>query len=393
MAPNAPIPCCDDLWGIGSQRSQWPASPFQPFTASQRLWQCVRLTEPGDIVVHRPFLSFPKADLLETCKSNNIPYVQDKTNFDPRLTQRNAVRALRSHHRLPRALQDTSILGLIENAREGVSDFQKKATDFLRTVSAKEVNLSSGLIELSIPRRFVELYRDNRLAAANVVERLAALVNPHATHLLAPAHFVDQVAGIMAAEPDEDQVTRRFSVRSVLFEAKVRSPGEESVIWRLSRCRPALPELKHLELGFAPILESRQGLYRSSTVLWDSRYWIRLHSSHGEAISAVKVRSFQESDMKLLPTWVDKRAMKRIKAMLRRMAPGYIQYTLPVLTCGGTPIALATLDSNLINEKAWKEYQPSLGISGAWLKWEIYYKDISDTKNWTPDGRDLGTAG
>lgn len=55
------------------------------------------------VIIYRPLLDFHKQDIINTCQHHDIKWVQDKSNFDPSLTERNAIR-----HRLKGVLGQRS---------------------------------------------------------------------------------------------------------------------------------------------------------------------------------------------------------------------------------------------------------------------------------------------
>ncbi|CAK7214900.1 hypothetical protein SEUCBS140593_002346 [Sporothrix eucalyptigena] len=69
-------------------------------------------TEDLGIMAYRPLLPFAKDRLVATCLANNVPWFEDKTNADPTMTMRNALRYVARNHTLPKALQKPAILQL-----------------------------------------------------------------------------------------------------------------------------------------------------------------------------------------------------------------------------------------------------------------------------------------
>ncbi|KAL2829951.1 PP-loop family protein [Aspergillus cavernicola] len=87
----------------------------------------------GGILLIRPLLSFPKSNLVATCHENGVPFVSDPTNFDPTLTPRNAIRSLLVSNSLPRALQNQSILSLVQKSQTLIRDSHRFSDEILRT--------------------------------------------------------------------------------------------------------------------------------------------------------------------------------------------------------------------------------------------------------------------
>ena len=393
MANTAPIPACEGLWGIRSRESTKPAwKVLESSDHGQRanvvttgLQQPMNRAEPGGMTVHRPLLPFSKASLVATCEANGIPYVQDKTNFDPTLTPRNAVRYLRGCYKLPKALQDDSILNLIGTARQKVHDVQSKGLEFLRRVRITNLSLVAGFVELSIPQTFAQLRRQNPSAAANVVEKLCSLVSPNSTEsyrLLTPSHLVDRLAEAITQTPNPDHKVGgfRFTIGKVLWETtKPASAMDVPFMWRLSRCPPAARGRKDAEVEFPIDPDSGPGKFRSTSILWDFRYWMGLQSFSAEVISAVRVRFLQPNDLTSLHGALARDDMKQVIKMLSRYAPAHIRYTLPVLTIQGHVIAFPTLRADIINKEAYNQQVSLLGGQNASLRWQVHYKAITES--------------
>lgn len=74
--------------------------------------------ESGGIKVYRPLLCFSKQELRDTCEANDMSWFEDKTNADPTLTMRNAIRHIYANNKLPVALQKPSILALAQRLQK-----------------------------------------------------------------------------------------------------------------------------------------------------------------------------------------------------------------------------------------------------------------------------------
>ncbi len=403
MRRSAPIPGCEGLWGIRCQESTKPtwrmlqSSEYgqKPHVVTARLLQPVSAVEPGGVMVHRPLLPFSKASLVATCEANGIPYVQDKTNSDPTLTPRNAVRILRGQHKLPRALQDEAILELVTKARKHSRDVRSRGAQFLREVQITRLSLVSGFTELVIPEAFVKLSRHDPSVAAHVVEKLCSLVSPSSTEsnrLLTPSHLVDQLAEAITqcSNPYSEDKGLRLTIGKVLWETT--SPAlamKVPFIWRLSRCAPAARGTKDMEVDFPIDPDSGAGMFRSRTLLWDFRYWIRLQSSHEGVISAVRIRFLQPTDLTSLHNGLPRADMKHVIKMLSRYAPAHIRYTLPVLTIRGTIIAFPTLRADTINKEAYDQQVSSLSCQNGTLRWQVHYKAITESATESAIAQDI----
>ncbi|KAF7440192.1 hypothetical protein PC9H_000536 [Pleurotus ostreatus] len=85
----------------------------------------------------RPLLSVRKEKILATCKEAEISYVQDKTNFQPEITIRNAIRHIISNGE---AFSQT----LPEHIREGIENMQARA----ESLEGASFDLSAGSEQL-----------------------------------------------------------------------------------------------------------------------------------------------------------------------------------------------------------------------------------------------------
>ncbi|GFP57203.1 tRNA(Ile)-lysidine synthase [Trichoderma asperellum] len=75
-------------------------------------------SEDGGVMIYRPLLEFDKGRLIATCETNGVRWFEDRTNTDPTLTTRNAIRKLTRVHTLPKALQKPSVLALAHRSRQ-----------------------------------------------------------------------------------------------------------------------------------------------------------------------------------------------------------------------------------------------------------------------------------
>jgi hypothetical protein len=66
--------------------------------------------------IRRPLLSFSKQRLVATCEALNIPWIEDESNQDHTMTERNAIRHIVARHKLPAALSKSSLFHMDEEA-------------------------------------------------------------------------------------------------------------------------------------------------------------------------------------------------------------------------------------------------------------------------------------
>ncbi|KAL4919741.1 PP-loop family-domain-containing protein [Aspergillus aurantiobrunneus] len=148
----ARIPECHGLHGVSGSGETVTVHPgdFQsqqghPEQQKQSEQRSSVDVSTGGILICRPLLSFPKSSLVATCHENKVPFVSDPTNFDPTLTPRNAIRSLLSSNSLPRALQNPSILSLIEKCQNLIRDSHRLSDEILESqCRLLDVSLASG---------------------------------------------------------------------------------------------------------------------------------------------------------------------------------------------------------------------------------------------------------
>ncbi|THC97886.1 hypothetical protein EYZ11_002637 [Aspergillus tanneri] len=169
IPPVARIPECHGIYGVSESGSAVVLQPRQdvsstgwcstPEQTSRATDDSHKTTTPhpkiymstGGILICRPLLSFPKANLLATCHENQVPYVSDPTNFDATLTARNAIRSLLSSNRLPRALQPPSILSLVRNSQVLLQETTDLSNQLLQQCKILDINLTTCTLILKFP--------------------------------------------------------------------------------------------------------------------------------------------------------------------------------------------------------------------------------------------------
>jgi hypothetical protein len=341
----------------------------------------IKVLRPGGTIIHRPFLSFSKAMLVATCDAHKIPYVVDATNYDATLTRRNTIRALRSLHKLPRAIQDDSILNLAQAGQAKVEDIRRRGSDVLEHVSTLLIDLNSGVLELAISKHVLEIFKSDYLAVANALQRLCDIVSPQPFEhgkLLASSGFVELFINLLSASSKDNKFPRRISTGEVLLEKIYRDgPSKMTHIWRLSRNKPSRSKGEALDVSFE---EDDKDFNHSGTVskfmLWDYRYWIRVHASHSQLLSAVRIRFFLKEDTKILRDKLQSMERFALDDLLNLHAKGDVRDSLPVLTLGDQVVAFPTLQAGVVSKQSFNKEASGMGLKDAWLKWEVCYKVI-----------------
>jgi tRNA(Ile)-lysidine synthase len=377
-APTGLIP--DYLSALGSSRTV-------PVLRSGRI-QGLR---HGGIEIYRPLLNFRKADLIATCEANNIPYVKDKTNDDPTYTRRNAVRLMRKEFRLPRALQERSMLKLCRSSREAAEGLEDRTAHQLKKISILSFDFTSGRTEVAIPQSFKATIRDDPIVAAMVVSKVASIVSPTAAdtrETLAPNSITELLNFALHHSWWTGPGTSRapmFTFDGVFFEALATPPETAQVktLWRLSRApMTSAASRSRQEVEFrGDAMGSPQD---SQWCLWDFRYWFRLKCDPFNLMYHFRVRPYQPSDTAWLKSTLDKVAWEVLQTKFRRHAPGKARYTLPVLTFDGFIVAFPTLFDVPLCEEVFLQQAYNLQFMGRpTFSWDVAYKLLpKDLASW-----------
>lgn len=387
----------------------------------------------GGVYLCRPFLGFPKENILKTCRKFEIPYVTDPTNFDPTLTPRNAVRSLISSGALPRALQSPSILSLIK-ASDNILQTSNQLADQLLSSKCRiiDLNLKSGMLVvqfLELPA-FLDSFRSN--LSENRATEIECLALRRITELISscPANqfslrsFEPFISRVFS--PKNDQPRHAFTLGGVKFMPLDVTPSPPSSgpaalpgvnprkggLWLLSRQpffknRAPVTNLEMSAQSSAPI-RARSNMTKHSRTewtLWDDRFWFRVTFSLNKTkvndpanpVSFV-LRPLQTDDLQQVRKnfGPGKRGLtyRSFQDKLLGDAPGDVRYTVPVLAVrfpskSGSKgdneevehlLALPTFDV-LLSGRRTRSDRPSEmefqhGGTVLTVKWEWMYKEI-----------------
>jgi tRNA(Ile)-lysidine synthase len=111
--------------------------------------------ERGGVQIFRPLLGFRKDQLIATCEQHHIPWAEDKSNQDPTLTLRNAIRHVFKENRLPAALSFDALLALGDQMKARV-DYYKDHVE--RLLGMREVMYKLDIQTGSLSVRFPPAY-------------------------------------------------------------------------------------------------------------------------------------------------------------------------------------------------------------------------------------------
>ncbi|ETI20915.1 hypothetical protein G647_07258 [Cladophialophora carrionii CBS 160.54] len=429
------IPCCEDIKGAQA------AIRHTGFEASLRdacaRWGVKKASDDpvrihqgetlvpssSGIQVHRPLLAFPKSAILQFCATYDIPYVLDKTNFDPTLTLRNAVRHLRTHYALPRALQGPSILEVQRRAQSSAKSLALRGESILRMMTIDVFDLRSGRMTVSLPPHFHTSCEADPEAGGYALARLTSVVSPQskddAEPTLVPRHNLREFL-----ERNQRRGGEQMTVQQALLEKsentqsesqyKATSDHEEdnsegdhrrlqrdrrSTVWTMSRPPMRRRELDRATMGFRfprqgkivkgkyssdpdPIYtadESHEKKLWSAWLLWDHRYWIRVRADSIEGLSRIRIRPYSESDVqKVYEMLEDER--DGFQAILAESAPGKSRFTIPVLTVDQHVSVFPTLNVMVGKSKSAVLNRASPNKASLSqhpiLEWEVCYKTL-----------------
>lgn len=362
--------------------------------------------EDGGVKIYRPLMHFSKRELEATCRKHQVEWVEDETNQDVTMTQRNAIRSLLQNQRLPRALSKESLLGLAQKMAEKIKGYETRAETLLRRTQILSLDLRSGRLIVRLPRQLrsykltPDIYRKNHLSvlrtrATMLLMRLLSLVTPLNYVQQSRVHSVAEVVfpeflGFDAETHRTVPPSLKFNIGGVLVQ-RMRSPAESSgdhnhtrscfsldgdFVWSFTR-EPyrhskgpyiIIPSFQQID----PPEPNRQSQSLEAAAhtasgpswqFWDGRYWIRVSNHTG---ADVVVRPLRTSDLHSIHKAVSPSQYKKFTGELRMAAPHDARWTIPVIaeTDGlERPLALPTLHCKL-------------DLTPLGLQWEIRYKYI-----------------
>ena len=372
--------------------------------------------ESGGIKIYRPLLSFPKEDLIMTCTSTGVEWVEDATNRDPTLTVRNAARKLLKTGRLPRALQKASLLQLAMSSQTKLKSREDVAERYIDACNIVKFDNRVGLLSVQLSE-VVRLARLNsslaetehdrcttrsQSAAVIFLRKLVEVVSPeNTTPLKAIQAVVDNM--IWTTDPPMGFTAARVkferfdSKRTKLEdnhplgipESRKELQNNETHIWTMSRepyrrwePRPTISiPYNSDEPHLRPPRENR-------FELWDGRFWIRVENNTRHLLI---VRPFTKADLKPFLAAISFPKRSSITKMLKEVAPGDIRWTLPTIALAD-PVGS---DDGISEVLA----LPSLGVvvdrMKNKLRWQIRYKRVNLNINATvgPSGAERNKFG
>ncbi|XRM42049.1 hypothetical protein ABZX51_005286 [Aspergillus tubingensis] len=407
-------------------------SPPTPTTQDQ---QKQYLISTGGISITRPLLSFPKRSLLATCKENNIPYVDDPTNFDPTLTPRNAIRSLLSEKKLPRALREESILSLMRKSNSLLRSVTENSNEILGLCEVLEFAPDTGclIIKFPSPSKKPTPTEKNKDTSSLTLRRITELISPFQENhfpLRSFEPFVSRVfpspstpfssSTMLQERGNVPAKQHSFTLGGVMLQPlrydsspppssttttttpDITNHGNTYLLTRQPYMRNRLPILPITVPIYPPLFPassssssscsstqhsgntetSQRPTDASDWHLWDNRYWFRVTgtsipppSGAGPTSLSLVVRPLQKSDLKGIRMAADKEEMRELMDRLGRDAPGLVRFTLPMLVLvgdGGNEVPVALPTMEMWLPGA----EDTLKSMSCTVRWEWMYKMI-----------------
>jgi tRNA(Ile)-lysidine synthase len=342
------------------------------------------LVSHAGIKLYRPLLEFPKSRLIATCEANSVPFVTDSSNFDPKTTERNAIRWLISNDKMPMALRQDSVLRIGAASARCEEARSKKLIQLMNATHVTNFDIRSSRLTVVPPREIGNLYNASDADAAFYVDRLLSLVSPGGK-VTESFMQLKSIARWMFLELRDQRPSkldipanlRTCTARDVLIQRRSVGPV---FAFEMTRRPFRADQDPHITFSTAPFYAKGKDRDWSKWTVWDGRYWIRIRVSDANDLKNFKVRALRQSDMEELNGRRDKHFEKirlKLENTLRQAAPGKVRYTLPVFVEGEELRALPTFD---IEFPSHNDVENGVRVRKAkdGLQWEVRYKDITE---------------
>ncbi|KAF2430591.1 hypothetical protein EJ08DRAFT_238900 [Tothia fuscella] len=368
------MPDCFGLYGIHQSGDPKPVSRTQYSLTG------VHAIESGSIQIGRPLLQFPKERLMATCEKYDIPWIEDQSNKDVKLTSRNSIRHILQHHKFPSALSKERLLAL-SASKQAQSEALTSSVNRSMGQTKLALDIRTGTLTAVIPQTKLE----NTNVKIAVLHRLATLVSP------LPLIEVSQFAGV-------GKSTSRlpFTAGDVYFQP-VYSGTEQSepTHWLLQRAPYKSQEAQkpHITMVFHPNNNPSPSPAWTNFRLWDNRFWIRIFNSSPKTIN---IRPLLPNDITTLRTLLKNKQLKiysttpskdQYRLKYTQHPPSFLKEALETVAKG--PIRFTLLAIAISDEQTGESNVcalPTLGLrfgdGAGWgkafqgLQWEVRYKEV-----------------
>jgi tRNA(Ile)-lysidine synthase len=359
------IPECEGIYGVHhSGKLQKPDLSLDiPYPVEQ-----------GGIRILRPLLSVEKSRLIATCKENDVQWAEDKTNQEPTLASRNAIRHIYKNHKLPEALSIQSLVDTSLRMQKRLEAHRSYA-DMLFDECLMKLDIQTGALLIRFPPftsllpRPIETESDRNEAMDNaycLIERVAELVTSKFKPALGQlAARINNIYPEFMTPQDKKEVEsmmqgysmdsftvyhvwwRRWDKASPFDDHGLPSEDFSSTPphpkeWLLTRQTLDDSEAKRLEIIVRPSqtlsLDSSASRSKETYQLFDGRFWIQLENYTYDTLT---IRTFEKKDMRhLLTTQANRGAIKDMSgpiperfiiAAFALIKPSDIRFTLPAV--------------------------------------------------------------
>lgn len=342
------------------------------------------IPETGGIQIYRPLLCFDKKRLIATCEASRMPWFEDKTNRDPTLTTRNAIRYLYDHHSMPAALSKSALISLATKIENRTKRETEIANRYLSMIHISLFDTSSGIVKVKFPQFSFAVER-LKYSEDSMISQVATEVLRRVITLVTPEEHVRQASLRGTTNRIFTEIFRRrqassspvirtkrapdaFTICGVLFQSiddkkpRVRSDNlpmlthvtHKDCTWLISR-QPCQKSTAH---NFSIIISA---LPESRWVLFDGRYWIKIRNLCQS--NDLIIRFFDGSDMKSLSSQLTAEARTNLRKKLSKVAPGKVRWTLPLIVLYEfekkiyKPLSLPTLGINVPGAKEFGSWE------------------------------------
>ncbi|KAI4214887.1 MAG: hypothetical protein LQ351_002600 [Letrouitia transgressa] len=358
--------------------------------------------EYGGIKIYRPFLSFSKEQLKETCRHHNVDWVEDATNHDPTKTPRNAIRHLLRTNALPAALQPRSVCALAERVRSRLREREARAEKYFERCTIDSFHAGSGRLVVQIPPQGIGLGKrpsdpvtvDDAASEQHAARFLLALIQVVTPFSQVSVQKVEAVcAGVFPElkHPNSGHgQASYFTVGNVHFhrldpskkrnsslpDARSTTPvtkeASDKYTWVLERQNFSKPPPADIRI---PRLEPPNSAHPTSPTttlspwqLWDGRYWFRVFRSRDRDFV---IRPLTAGILKALRDSLQgrRRKLRELQDLLDSAAPGNVRFTLPVLM-EDRPEATQALALPTLGFRTWPKGARSD------VQWMVRYKQV-----------------
>ena len=366
-----PIAACDGGYAI-SRSGEFDPAPTAGLDP-------VLGPEAGGVYVHRPLLAFPKERLIATCRAAGLPWVEDETNANVELTQRNAVRKIVASGQLPRALQLPAMTVTSETCRRNNDVIIDLSLELFRACRIELFDMHAGTLTVQVPapdlvfgRDFASAWsqRAQMMVLSSFVRFLAEMVAPR-TSLVRKSfeHIIESMFSMGHSGPRK--APRSCSTADTMFllcdYQSERLRGFRR--WVVHRSPYSSAQHRAIDMMIPRNYTEQRHQENWEFKLWDGRFWIRVHNRSNRGLvmkptTAAALKSFAHSKK-------SKEGGKLLSLVLRQVAPYTIKETIPTLQLGG--------DRENPDETRIVAL-PTLGIARAdyvrWVNWQVHYKMV-----------------